>query len=97
MSASQHRRENLLTNWRESLREDQNPASARSQQKTAGVSEQQQTRLLQEKRSRQAAREQEKKEKARKEEKISSKMMHSEDMAEMHRRAMLKMQNNVKH
>merc|ERR1711964_749009 len=96
MSASQHRRENMLTNWRESLREDQNPQKPATRDRP-GADEAKRARLLQEKRNRQAAREHEERKKAKKEEKISSKMMHSVDMVEAHRRAMLKMQGGVKH
>ena len=96
ISASRHRRENLLTNWRESLREDQNPQKPATRERP-DADEAKRARLLQEKRNRQAAREQEKREKAKKEEKISNKMSHNVDMVEAHRRAMLKMQSGVKH
>jgi hypothetical protein len=95
LAAHQHRRENLLTNWRESLREDQNPQKAVTQQKPI-ADEAQRMRLLQEKRQRQAARAQEKLAKAKKEERISSKMMTGGNLIDAHRMAMQKMQSGVK-
>jgi hypothetical protein len=95
LSASQQRRENLLTNWRESLREDQNPQKAAVQQ-TLAADELQRMRLLQEKRQRQAAREQEKLAKAKKQEKISSTMMKGGNLIDAHKLAMRNMQASVK-
>jgi hypothetical protein len=95
LAAHQHRRENLLTNWRESLRENQNPQKAVTQQKPI-ADEAQRMRLLQEKRQRQAARAQEKLAKAKKEERISSKMMTGGNLIDAHRMAMQKMQSGVK-
>jgi hypothetical protein len=96
LSASQQRRENLLTSWRESLREDQNPQKPATQQKPL-ADEAQRLRLLQEKRQRQAAREQEKLAKAKKEERISSKMMKGGNLIDAHKNAMRNMQAGIKH
>jgi hypothetical protein len=84
----------LLTNWRESLREDQKPQKAAALRPNAD--EIQRARLLQEKRERQAARDQEKLAKARKEEQMSKMVQTSGDMVEAHKRALARMQSGAK-
>lgn len=94
ISASQNRREDLLTNWRESLREGHNPQKIAALRPDAD--EIQRGRLLQEKRERQAVREQEKLAKAKMEEQRSKMVQSSGDMVEAHKRALARMQSGVK-
>ncbi|KIW09623.1 uncharacterized protein PV09_00490 [Verruconis gallopava] len=97
LAAHQQRRENMLTNWRESLRADQNPQKQPTKHKP-NADDTLRLRLLNEQRLHQAAREQERLAKVKKEEQISSKMMNGGgNMLDAHRRAMLKMQNSVRH